>query len=67
MSADFEDVLRIGVNDGVALSDITSIGFAPNGNVLIGDFAVQSGLRVLVVDLGPTTLLVSGFGPHLLG
>ncbi len=51
MSADFEDVLRIGVNDGVALSDITSIGFAPNGNVLIGDFAVQSGLRVLVVDL----------------
>ena len=50
LSADFDEVLRIGVNDAVALSDITSVGFAPNGNVLIGDFAVQGGLRVLVVD-----------------
>lgn len=43
-------MLRIGVDEAVALSDITSVDFAPNGDVLIGDFAVQGGLRVLVVD-----------------
>ena len=51
LSADFEEVLRVGAGpeEWEALVDVTSVAFDANGNLFIADLTL-SGLRILVVS-----------------
>ena len=51
---------RIGVGDNIPLTDVTSVGFDDDGNLVIGDFTGRGGLSILVID--PDGSLVTRFG-----
>lgn len=60
LGADFEEVYRIGVGGNIPLTDVTSVGFDDDGNLVIGDFTGRGGLSILVIDLDGG--LVTRFG-----
>jgi hypothetical protein len=60
LATDFEEVYRIGAGGDIPLTDVTSVGFDDDGNLVIGDFTGRGGLSILVI--GPNGSLVTRFG-----
>ena len=50
LTANFDEVFRVGEEDGERLTDVTSLGFDSDGNIMIGDFGRRTGLRIIVVS-----------------